>query len=146
VAVRLTPPYYPFEVVQLRYEVQPYPEGASIPAHKVQAAVGQTDAPPDTPDVLASFDMPEYTGDEPFLEHELDLDTPIKLEQGDQLFVMVEQVTEKEGLEAGGKTGIRFCGNTSPAGRNFTAINATPPFFWYDQKDKGNYYIEALGK
>jgi hypothetical protein len=131
-AARLTPPYYPFEVQAIRYEIGNSSTGDCDTAleHLVEVFKDTATTPAATPTVLASFTTNTGVTDPPDTVRTIEetLATPVTLETDEHLYVAVEMAGD-------GGSGLAVCvsmclGVPGDADRNFWSNAATTPYSW----------------
>ncbi len=134
-AVRLTPPSWPFEVRQLRYHLVAEDDCRRNLTHKVQAYVGTGDAPPASGSPVRSFTRKLPKGPKAERAELIDLDTPIILEEGEHLFVSIEMQHNSNGK----RICVPACsvGGTYVPGRTWWSNAASAPYPWQELGEFG---------
>ena len=147
-AVRLTPPSYPFQVNRVRYRLVGA-DWASMCApglaHRVDVWVGSTAVPAAEPSLSETVEVPADPGQTTSRWVELALASPIILESGQDLFIGVAL--------SGGTDGSRICVNMcmddGEDDRNYWSNAKAPPYSWAEMASFGfdnDSCIEAIGE
>ncbi|MCA9624522.1 MAG: hypothetical protein KC731_36110, partial [Myxococcales bacterium] len=138
---RLVPAAYPATVGKVRYQIVTNSVCIS-PAHRVDVFVASSAAPPATPNVIESINVPA-NAEGPDHKIELTLTNPITLNTGESLFVAIEQ----KYVSPLDKTCIAACGGSSAiADRNYWSNSPNAPYPWATLASFGlnyNYVVEA---
>lgn len=141
-AARLTPPSYPFTVVQVSYKLWSKNNNSSIKTcdahipHKVAVWVGDKTTPEASPTLAFSKDVPKW--DSPLTmvlrEVKLTLDKPIQLKSGEHLFVAV--LVQRDPANAALTMCLQGCFDEKLSERSFYSEELSAPFTWEDMLTK----------
>lgn len=147
VAVRLTPTSYPFTVTSIRYLLPGSDTEAECDnglSHRAEVHASANATPEGTPTVAATFNVPRSTSSKDSVWALHGLDTPLKLQSGEHLYVLVEMMPD------GAKTlCVQGCGDNATGEFSFIDVDSDqPPYEWKSFKDMnwpGDLTIAAMG-
>lgn len=140
-AARLVPASYPATVGKIRYQIVINPACQAL-AHRVDVFKASTVAPPATPTIIESINVPA-NAQGPDFKIELNLTNAITLTAGEYLFVAIEQ------KRAGGMyTCVATCGGpTQHPDRNYWSNATGAPYPWAQMASYNintDFIVEAL--
>jgi hypothetical protein len=147
-AARITPPSYPFEVTSVSYKLtgQTAVCGTDI-AHAVRVFAAPTaDAPPAEPADVQRIEVDGAATDERARIVTLPLDTPIVLEDGEDLFVAIEMAANQALTVA---VCLDGCAIQAEDRRQFWSTESEAPHSWatlYSYGIAQDYAIWATGE
>ena len=144
-AARLTPASYPFTVTNIRYMLSKGTDKCSPTiAHRVELYVSSKTAPEASPTIAATIKVPTATITASSRLVALKLATPVKLQNGEHLYIAVEMASG-----TGGKAVcMDVCDNNGIKDRNYWSNATKAPYKWATLDSFGmkvNAMIEALG-
>jgi hypothetical protein len=147
VAARFTPPSYPFTVTSIRYLLPGSDTDSACEnglAHRAEVHAGANATPESNPTVAATFDVPRSTSSKDPLWALHGLDTPVKLQSGEHLYVLVEVMPD--GAQS---LCVQGCADNATGETSFIDVDSDqPPYEWKSFKEMkwdGDLTIAAMG-
>jgi hypothetical protein len=136
-AVRLTPPSYPYRVTEVHYELDGSDSCDPSAPHRVELSVGSGVEPSNTPNLVATLQIPAGDSAASFRVVKEQLPTPIVLQAGEQLFVAVSLPWET--------SCIAGCHGAQEADRDYWSNATQPPYDWVTLMSYGTDMHARIG-